>query len=364
MKKLLYIFIALLLALDALDVRAQDTYTLLEPLPCIEGTGNNCNPNELIQKIEFNTYLSYIFKFGIAIAGFLAVVMIIVGGFEYMLSEAPFAKTNGKERITNAIIGLLGVLTSYLILVTIDPRLVQINSALPPIEIKTDEAAAFRQNLGQELSLLNEASRLEYVRLTSTMTDKKKAIEALETKEGGPGLTAQEKLDLIKLKEEVRGITADRTKVLAHETLEMNFSQAIGKINALESASITDTQKEIAGEVTKINLTTAKYVDQLHVAGDLEGEAQLANKKVFYMEQLTEQISLMTSIAAYEDKPQASGKTVLENYMKIYENELDNLEDSTGKYADQMKDDSTLSLQYGTLLQNRIGLIKATLKIQ
>ncbi|MGB2580286.1 MAG: hypothetical protein WBC83_01160, partial [Minisyncoccia bacterium] len=46
---------------------------------------------------------------------------------------APSAKQDAKERILNALIGLTLVLTSYLILNSINPGLVQFNFSLPPI---------------------------------------------------------------------------------------------------------------------------------------------------------------------------------------------------------------------------------------
>jgi len=72
---------------------------------------------------DLGIFLSQAFSFGLAIAAALAVIMIVWGGVEYMLSESLFSKEAGKERIKNAILGLLLALTSYLILWTINPNL-------------------------------------------------------------------------------------------------------------------------------------------------------------------------------------------------------------------------------------------------
>ena len=60
----------------------------------------------------------------IALAVVLAVFMITVGGFEYMLSGAADTKSDAKKKIEDAVWGLLLALVAYLLLYTIDPNLV------------------------------------------------------------------------------------------------------------------------------------------------------------------------------------------------------------------------------------------------
>jgi hypothetical protein len=66
-------------------------------------------------------FLSQAFQFGLAIAAALAVIMIVWGGVEIMLSESVFKKDDGKKKIQDAIYGLLLALVSWLILYTINP---------------------------------------------------------------------------------------------------------------------------------------------------------------------------------------------------------------------------------------------------
>ena len=115
MKKL---FLSLILALSLVPTvsLAADTYTLLTPLPCIDGVGANCQPGTMQKEIDINNYILYVYKFALAASVFLAIIMIIWGGFEYITSEIPFIKSDGKSKITNAIAGLAMVLVSYLIL--------------------------------------------------------------------------------------------------------------------------------------------------------------------------------------------------------------------------------------------------------
>lgn len=68
-------------------------------------------------------FLSAAFGFGLAVAAALAVVMIVWGGVEIMLSESLFKKEDGKKKVWDAIWGLLLALVSWLILYTINPQI-------------------------------------------------------------------------------------------------------------------------------------------------------------------------------------------------------------------------------------------------
>jgi hypothetical protein len=107
-------------------------YTLLEPLPCIPGQGVTCTAGQQIKEVNFKDYVQYLFNLLIGIAAVSAVFMIVLGGFQYMTSDAYNTKSEGLAKAKNAILGLLLVLCSFLILQTIDPRLVQINETFVP----------------------------------------------------------------------------------------------------------------------------------------------------------------------------------------------------------------------------------------
>ncbi len=90
---------------------------LLEP--SIGGGNASANPGK---------YFNNIYRLMVGITGVLAVIMIVVGGLEYIASAAnPSAKESAKKRIWAAIGGLLLALSSYLILQTINPDLVNFN---------------------------------------------------------------------------------------------------------------------------------------------------------------------------------------------------------------------------------------------
>ncbi|MEA2112715.1 MAG: pilin [Patescibacteria group bacterium] len=79
-------------------------------------------------------YLQNMFKIGISIAGVLAVLMITIGGVQYMTAEAISGKGEAKKKINNAIFGLILALSSFLLLNEIDPNLTTSTLTLENVE--------------------------------------------------------------------------------------------------------------------------------------------------------------------------------------------------------------------------------------
>ena len=112
--------------LSATPVLAQQTeYELLAPLP---GYVQNTTGN----KTTASKYIEGIFTLIIAIAGLLAVIMIIFGGIKYMSTDAFTGKSEAKATIEHAIWGLLLAVSAWLILNTINPNLVNFNISVQP----------------------------------------------------------------------------------------------------------------------------------------------------------------------------------------------------------------------------------------
>lgn len=92
-------------------------YQLLAPIPgYIPTTADN--------KTTPGPYIKGIFNLAIAVAGGLAVIMIIFGGIKYMSTDAWTGKNEARGIIENAIWGLLLAIGAWLILYTINPKLV------------------------------------------------------------------------------------------------------------------------------------------------------------------------------------------------------------------------------------------------
>lgn len=102
-------------------------YTLLEPLP---GLGK-----EVPESGGLATYLSWLFKFMLAAAAFLAVIQIVIGGIQMIIGGASESqRTGAKARIWDAVWGLLLALASWLILWTINPSLTEMKLIIPEIK--------------------------------------------------------------------------------------------------------------------------------------------------------------------------------------------------------------------------------------
>lgn len=129
------------------------TYTPLEPLPCIATSGVSC-PGGVYPAntaVNFQSYIQNLFNLIIALGASSAVFMIVYGGFELVTTDSWMGRDAGKKKMTNALIGLLLVLTSYMILKTIDPRLVAIPSTLvTPLNINyTSTGLSFADQIAQ-----------------------------------------------------------------------------------------------------------------------------------------------------------------------------------------------------------------------
>lgn len=91
------------------------------PLTTVPGAfeqGKAVDPNELVGNI---------YQISIGIGAMLAVIMIVWGGMRYTLSEAISGKEEAKSHIRNAVIGLVLLLSSFLLLKTINNNLTTIN---------------------------------------------------------------------------------------------------------------------------------------------------------------------------------------------------------------------------------------------
>ncbi len=86
---------------------------LLEPLP--DGTTELCPSTDPFGVI--NAYLKPVLPFMIGIAAGIAILMVIIGGLQIILSNGDQGKIGeGKQRITGAILGLLLLVFSGTIL--------------------------------------------------------------------------------------------------------------------------------------------------------------------------------------------------------------------------------------------------------
>ena len=134
-------FFSLFLA-SPLFVSAGTDYTTLAPITGYVGVNDGI---EKIDEKSFSTYLNNMFKLGIALCTGLAVLMLIIGGIQYVSSDAWSKKTDGRERMFAALFGLLIALGSYALLQTLSPDLLSTELTMKPVKL-TDPIKPTQQN--------------------------------------------------------------------------------------------------------------------------------------------------------------------------------------------------------------------------
>ncbi len=99
-------------------------YVPLEPLPGFDQSGQS----------DFSFFLNALFKISIAVGAIIALAMLVYSGIVYMVSGAIGTKSAALKRIQASLWGLLLLIASWLLLYTINPRLVGCdkNGTCPP----------------------------------------------------------------------------------------------------------------------------------------------------------------------------------------------------------------------------------------
>jgi len=113
--------------LYALSFKFVSAYTLLQALP-----------GGVTEVSKLSDYLSWLFKFTLAAAAFLAILQIVIGGLQIIYGGASeIARSNAKKRIRDALWGLLLAFGAVLILETISPgQFTNLNLAITPVTIE------------------------------------------------------------------------------------------------------------------------------------------------------------------------------------------------------------------------------------
>jgi hypothetical protein len=114
-------------------VSTDQSYHLLSPLPCESNSSSEgCVGGQLKSFDPTGTgggnlgkYLNIMIRIFIGICAVLAVIMIVIGGIEYMTSGLISSKEAGKDRMYGAVLGLLLALGAWTLLYQINPDLLK-----------------------------------------------------------------------------------------------------------------------------------------------------------------------------------------------------------------------------------------------
>ncbi len=121
----------------------EHSYRLLAPIPGMTmlldpelcKIEQETNPGQVC---DVNAFLNFMLELLIGIAAVVLVVRLIIDGYGYMTTDIPFKKAALKGSFKEALIGLVVALSSYLILNTINPRLVNNTLTIAPAEFDAE----------------------------------------------------------------------------------------------------------------------------------------------------------------------------------------------------------------------------------
>jgi len=138
-KKTAFIMASLIFAIGAIasaNFASAVEWTPLVRIPGLPPTGT----------VNLSMYLIGLYNFLLSIVGIVAVIMLIIGGMRYITAVGnPSAIGDAKDIITNAIIGLILALLSWVFISTINPDVLYIKQ---PGSAGVSDPATGAQNLG------------------------------------------------------------------------------------------------------------------------------------------------------------------------------------------------------------------------
>lgn len=92
---------------------------------------------------DLGSYVNIVYKYLLGISATVAIVMIMIGGIQYVTAVGTGNVKAAKERIKNAVVGILLLFCAALILQTVNPRLLTLQPprlpAMKRIELLTDD---------------------------------------------------------------------------------------------------------------------------------------------------------------------------------------------------------------------------------
>ncbi len=209
-------------------------YTLLAPIDTmVTVTMSDASG----QATGLGNYLGMIWRVSLGLAGVLAVLMIVWGGFDYVYSDAIGKKVEGKEKIQNALLGLVLALASWLILYTINPSLVNWNLNFGEKLVATEQFGGKNELVSAITNEIREA-RMNYYQSSGEARD------------------AWEEVDLMYMQMDSEGIDMDRLlttedNLLEDEELELK-QEFMGKYNTAQFLQTNAEAQRLADVALKV----------------------------------------------------------------------------------------------------------------
>ena len=103
-------------------------FSSLHPIFAAPYTNQEKIPGAKQVQSEFIPYLKDIINFGFAVIGILALFMLVIGAYQYLMAAGSGKADNAKETISSALLGLALGLCAWIILNKINPDLVNMGN--------------------------------------------------------------------------------------------------------------------------------------------------------------------------------------------------------------------------------------------
>lgn len=135
---------ALFLFFSASSIEAAAPLKLQVQFPCPDFPGAKCPASPEVAAKSPAAYIARLYQFALMLSGMLAFGMIIFGAIQYIVSAGNTTQqSDARDRITQALWGVALLLGAYLILYTIDPKLVSLKDpSIGLLEVKAPEGAS------------------------------------------------------------------------------------------------------------------------------------------------------------------------------------------------------------------------------
>ena len=118
MHRFAFVAVAALLPVYAFAADAAPSFTALTSIPGVQ---------EAVASQSLAILLNNLYKLCIGLAAVIAVLKIIQGGVTYMLGDSVTEKKEAKHHIAMAVLGLVFILSPYLVFSVIDPRILKLD---------------------------------------------------------------------------------------------------------------------------------------------------------------------------------------------------------------------------------------------
>lgn len=121
----------------------------LAPIPGLTDT----NALSVANETNLASFFNNLYKYLIGIAAVLAIIMIIWGGLEISTQDSISKQGAGREKIKNAIFGLILVLSPVLVFSIINPSILNLSLNLPALDTTTKTSVQTTVSTTQDTTL-------------------------------------------------------------------------------------------------------------------------------------------------------------------------------------------------------------------